>query len=158
MEKIKIIRRALEETDCFIWSDCDVLFFGPMTKHLLLELGDYDIACQYDSRGMYCAGFFICRSSNSTKNLFRDIYEIMEKDHDTHDDDQDILNKLIANSNGKFLSDRFWTVGLYLENNGYSMPWANQTIEIPKDILVFHANWTIGIENKIKLLEMALNR
>lgn len=154
MEKVKVILRALDENDYFIWSDCDVQFFGPIVDTLLSELGDFELACQNDSRGLYCAGFFICKSTPNTKKLFRNIFEIMLKESSL-DDDQEQLNKLIKNCKGKFLSNRFWTVGVSLEENSRSLVcWSDQDFEIPQNILVHHANWTVGIENKIKLLEM----
>lgn len=31
------------------------------------------------------------------------------------------------------------------------------TVDIPTGIRIFHANWTIGVENKAELLKLALN-
>lgn len=155
MEKIKIMLRAVNENEYFIWSDCDVIFFGPITDILLSELGDHELACQNESRGIYGSGFFICKSTVNTRKLFDNMLNIMVQSNDLNDDDEKCLNRLVQNCRSKFLSDLFWNVGLFFENNGYPIiTWSNQDFQIPQDIVVFHANWTVGVENKIRLLEL----
>lgn len=140
----------------FIYADCDVQFLAPFSTEMEQELEDYDIACQDDvfpfgNRRTYCAGLWICKSSNKTINLFETIIRLMDSRGPISPnwDDQGALNEVIDIVNHKSLSQRFYTIAQSkpkLWDNDYS-------ISIPKNILVHHANWTHGVENKIKLLD-----
>lgn len=144
-KKTELFLKACEENknEYFVFSDVDIQFFNEeLADTLIKEIEDYDLACQYDGRGLYCSGFFVCKSNKKTINMFNTINKKY-----IHDD-QKSLNKYINLCNAKFLSSRFYTVGQTINE-----PWTNQTFLIPKDILVHHANWTVGIDNKIKLLE-----
>jgi hypothetical protein len=48
----------------------------------------------------------------------------------------------------KFLSRKFFTIGHIVGL------WNGQEFNMPYPILVHHSNWTSGIENKIKLLDI----
>ena len=52
----------------------------------------------------------------------------------------------------KVLSTRFWTFG------SFGGQWKGQNFDIPENLLMHHANWTEGIDNKIKLLEIVKNK
>jgi len=158
IEKIKYVIEACKENynHIFIYSDCDVQFFKPFIKQLIAELDDFDIACQNDihivnNKTTYCAGFFICKSSDATIHLFESILDHlnnMNKEPELIYDDQHALNDHIDLVKHTILSNKFYTIAQSkqeLWNNDYD-------IEIPTDILVHHANWTEGIENKINLL------
>jgi hypothetical protein len=157
-EKVGVILNALDRDPCFIWDDCDVQFFGPIVDVLTAELGEYELACQNDSGGMLCAGFFICKSTENTKRMFHTIFEEMTADT-SEVDDQQRLNRHAHACRCTFLSQRFWTVGLQL--NGVGRPltrWQGQDVAVPKGILMHHANWTVGVDNKIKLLELVRDK
>ncbi len=131
-----------EMGDTFIYSDVDVQFFGDILFPLLSELGDYDIACQEDL-GQYCSGFFICKASERTLALFECMVDRYNKE------DQYTLNKYIWMVDAKYLSGQYYTVG-----HSIGTVWDGQPFDIPGDILVHHANWTVGVENKMKLLQI----
>jgi hypothetical protein len=151
--------RACEENfgDKFIYSDCDVQFFKPFFNTMIEELEDYDIACQddvhpYGDRNTYCAGLFICNANENTLNFFKSIYHSMIKAHeyDQSYNDQTALNGHLHHIKHKLLSSKFYTIAQTtkcLWNNEIDIQ------NIPSNLLVHHANWTHGIENKIQLLQ-----
>jgi hypothetical protein len=138
----------------FIYSDCDVQFLKPFVATLIDELGDYDIACQNDvypymNRNTYCAGFFICKASDTSLAFFEKIlYDMLARGESRHYNDQVALNENLSMLKHKILSNRFYTIA----QTTHSLWTENYNIKIPSDIIVHHANWTHGVSNKIKLL------
>lgn len=160
-EKVRYVIQACQENHgkIFIYSDCDVQFLGPFIDSATLELEDYDIACQddvypYENRNTYCAGFFICRSSDKTIKFFNTILNRLTKRKHVEGelyDDQNELNRNLHLVKHKPLSHKFYTIAQTtnaLWDNNYDIE------NIPSNILVHHANWTHGVENKIKLLNL----
>jgi hypothetical protein len=155
-KKIDIFIKACLENynKIFIFSDVDIYFIKDNLDFLTEELGDYDIALQNDAQIKYdalwyCTGFFIARGSDKLINLFN-----LMKDSDCIDD-QYALNKYIYNIPDlkyKLLSEKVYTIGKQFT------AWLNQDFDIPEYVSIFHANYTIGIENKIKLLEMVKDK
>jgi hypothetical protein len=139
-----LFHKACEENqgELFAFSDVDIQFFGNVKETMIKELGDYDIACQNDTAQYYCSGFFICRGNESTLNMFSE----MKKNYEA--EDQTTLNRHIHMVKSKFLSNKFFTIGHILGL------WTGQDFNIPYPILIHHSNWTAGIENKIKLLDI----
>jgi hypothetical protein len=138
----------------FIYSDCDVQFLNKFIDVAIDELSDYDIACQddvhpYYDRNTYCAGFFICNANDKTLNLFEKTLESMlaTADH-TNYNDQSALNENLSRVKHKTLSHKFYTIA----HTTRSLWQEDYTIGIPTNILVHHANWTHGVNNKVKLL------
>ena len=141
--KVELFHKACAENqgELFAFSDVDIQFFGNVKETMIEELGDYDIACQNDTGNYYCSGFFICRGNESTLNMFSE----MKKNYSL--EDQTTLNKHIHMVKSKFLSNKFFTIGQLIH------VWRGQDFEIPYSILMHHANWTEGIDNKIRLLD-----
>jgi hypothetical protein len=151
-KKLDQIIRACEEGDIFIHSDSDVIFLRNIEEKILEELGDFDIAFQDDGVVGLCMGFFICKPNTEITSLFKKVKEILPsfKGHD-----QNALNSIIQNYNIKYkkLSHLFFNYG-----QTRSRVWNGEDFEVAEDILVFHANWTIGTENKIKLINKIKNK
>ena len=125
----------------------------PEKKTLIQELGNLDMVCMEDdawsaSRKL-CAGLMICRCNKNMLKLFSHMKQYF------HTDDQISLNNHKNTCKHKtFPTEKFFTVGQVLGRQ-----WQGETnFSIPKKILVHHANWTIGLKNKIKLLEIVKNR
>lgn len=153
IRKSKIVLEACKKNmnGIFVFSDVDVQFFGNIKETLLQELGDFDIACQNDTGSTFCAGFFICKCNEKTLSLFENMLYNFEKD------DQFCLNKYIKllDVKAKFLSYKFLTIGNLIHqvwdpSIGY--------VPFPKDILMHHGNFTIGVNNKIELMKMVKNQ
>ena len=138
----------------FIYSDCDVQFLQPFIDLVKEEIQDYDLACQndihpYGDRPTYCAGFFICKASETSLAFFKKILsDMLAKREFPQYNDQSALNENLHMLKHKILSNRFYTIA-----QTTNLLWAeNYNIKIPSDIVVHHANWTHGVSNKMKLL------
>lgn len=149
-KKLEIFVQACEENlnKHFFYCDVDVQFFdSSLQDQLLIELGNHDIACQND---IFCynTGVFICLSSYKMLNLFRMIL----KNFTYTCDDQQQFNKYIHLCNCKLLSKRFFTTGYQCG------VWNYQDFNVPKDIILHHANWVVGIDNKIRVLDIVRDK
>ena len=143
--KIPFLVYAIQENlgNVFVFSDCDVQFFGPILNEISKEMEGFDLAFQNEN-GSCCTGFFACRGSQEVHDFFRKVYEEIP----LYGGDQKTVNELLPqypHLKIKKLSSRFWTH-------------AGKDYEAPKDILVHHANCTTGIENKIRLLDKIKNQ
>lgn len=149
--KLDVILRALDETAEFIFADCDIQFLKPFIHIVRDELKNFDLVCQED-RGSLCAGFFGCKSNDQTKLLFNTI----KKQFRSMVNDQVALNELSHLVKCKMLDkNQFFTVGNFFENSNGTYVWDNVTTIIPpKEAVLHHANYVIGVDNKMKLLEM----
>jgi hypothetical protein len=162
IKKVEYHIQACKENygQTFIYSDCDVQFFEPFINIAINELADYDIACQddvypYKDRKTYCAGFFICRANDKTINLFNKILSdmLIRGQYYISYNDQAALNENISMVNHKTLSHKFYTIA-----QTTNQLWEEDyNVKIPDDIVAHHANWTHGISNKIKLLDLVKN-
>jgi hypothetical protein len=152
MDKVDLILGAIErEREPFLYSDVDVRFYGRVVDDLMACLGADDMACQWDGQGGMCAGFMVIRPSERTAAFWRRVREVMVGDPSIHD--QDVMNALRAmrGEGDAFivaLPSRYWTAGLSGVIWESGMP-----VSPPADLLVHHANWTIGVANKLALLE-----
>lgn len=151
-KKIDIYLEAVNTDDLFfIWSDVDVEFYQPFIDECIKELDNYDIAFQGgvgpSGEIEYCAGFFICKINTETKHFFEHLKNVYKQ----YPCDQEAINHNIHLINAKILSDKFFNISKQYRE------WINQEIDVPPNIIMFHANYTIGVENKIKLLLKAKN-
>lgn len=166
-----------EDGELVLFSDVDIKFYGKIKADLTSCLGDRDICFMKDHNSDEvgrCGGFFIVRNSNKIRALFKGVMDTLSS-HDSSDGDvsfetseQSTINALINDSpeiSCGWLPERYYTHGLYTnginnfsEENQSGLWWHNKSWEektkifVPKDILVHHANWCGGIENKIDLL------
>jgi len=144
MKKVDVFIQACKENqgNVFVYSDVDIQFFKPLNDVLLEELGEFDIAIQNDYLGGMCSGFFVCRGNEKTLKMF----EEMKSNETQYLEDQHALNMNLKHVRYKALSTKFWTFG------SFGTQWKGQNFDIPQDLVMHHANWTEGIDNKIKLL------
>lgn len=145
--KTELFVRACEENigGCFFYCDVDVQFFKPFKNDLIDELEDFDIACQDDGNNKkngHCSGVFICRANEKTLDMFRYMKLKFKKD------DQSTLNKYIHVVKHKKLSHRFFNFG----HVGQGV-WKGQDFVVPDNILIHHANWVVGVDNKMKIMD-----
>ncbi len=155
IQKLEFILDYLTTLDnkIFIFSDCDVQFLNYCTHDILYELSDYDIKFQNDLKGSKCSGFFIAKNNINVKNLIYKSYELFKKNIRPGYGDQKAINDIIKKypniaKIGLLNSDKYFTVG-----NINGKQWNGEEFYPPINIMVHHANWTVGIDNKIKLLE-----
>lgn len=142
---------TLSEDEYLVHSDVDVVFYKPFKDSLtsLLQKEDVDILFQNDGCAL-CMGFFTCKKTDELVSLMKYIYDNLT----SFENDQVALNSLIGRTKIKFgvLPDTYYSFG---SCNGHKR-WTPETPEdffVPKDIIIHHANWTTGVENKLKLIE-----
>jgi hypothetical protein len=144
---------SLENNDIFIFLDGDIAVFGDIVSTMIDELDDRNILFQRDN-DKYCTGMFVCKVCPLIKDFFKLIKVKLVKNKRYYmkkECEQTTINDFLPVSKLKygFLSDKFTTYG----NIGGN--WSQQTppFDLDKSVLAFHANWTIGLENKTALLE-----
>lgn len=132
-----------------LFSDVDVQFFGPVADDLQRCLGGWDVAFQDDGPAGHCTGFYVFRSSYLVRELFRQVMRDMSTGAHRHD--QDRTNALLAPIGLRYtkLPARYWSYGQ--QRRGLWAP--GKPLGLPENLLVHHANWVMGINNKVKLLE-----
>jgi hypothetical protein len=182
---IKAIEDHLESGcfDYFIYSDCDIVFL-PGAKNLASYINNnfnfpgsiYFMQDNYFNRPFFCAGFFVCPATPASLDYFLQVGKLLAFDikfntHTFHDD-QDIINRLPNYQHCHRLLDRQLFCNLSnIEFRDHVKEELKQTKEgilfnkLPSSYLsrfdpgamVFHANFTKGIENKLKLMGWALS-
>ena len=151
-EKLEVIIQAIQENwnKWFIFSDCDIQFFGKFVDIVEKELESVDIVAQEDI-GTLCAGFFGCKGNDVMLDVFKKVLVTFKQ----LGNDQVALNYYRNEYKYKYLnSNQFYTIGH--ENKQLDSPiWDNISIPlISKSILVHHANFVVGVKNKLKLMEI----
>jgi hypothetical protein len=144
-----------------IYTDVDVAWIRNPLPLLKQALEYYEMAIQTEAvesfPPQYCCGFMSFRNSEFVIGVLKQLVDLHLRAHEPTDD-QDIFNRLVASSND--LLYRIHGLSELLFANGLN---ANKTSD-NHDILIanvrpmiFHANWTIGVENKRLLLQRGGN-
>jgi hypothetical protein len=153
LEKINLVIDNIDLTDSepLVYADCDIQFFGDLD----FEMGNDDIIFQNDFfPNNHCAGFFIAKQNQKVLDFFKTVKDRFIKSMDGKIHDQIIINYLFLEGYDKIKksmlpSDKYWTVAFSTKGE----PWNGQEIKIPDGLIVHHANFTVGIKNKLSLLE-----
>lgn len=143
-QKVDVYLQAVEDTQSqyFIWSDVDIEFYDSFIDKCIQELGENDIAFQEGVGDEYCAGFFIAKINDNTKKFFR----ILKEQYSNYSCDQQAINANIKLINAKFLSQQFFNISFQ------HRLWNGQEIHLNEPIIMFHANYTVGLQHKVMLL------
>lgn len=135
----EIVRR---ESEPFVLSDVDIQFFGPIKDemHRALEDGK-DVVFQKESdiHGVN-TGFMLIRPGQKTKDFWGLVVARLIAESNERINDQHITNRLL----GRGMID-YGVFGPRI--------WAYSQGEPPKDMLVHHANCTVGLEAKVRQLK-----
>jgi hypothetical protein len=152
VEFINNIFDELKNDDIFIFTDPDVIFIKPYKELFLKEMGNSDIIFQSDT-GTACMGVFCCKVSEKTKLFFKDLYDNL----DSFKHDQEAANALLRYKNYnliiKLFSYKIFNYGF----NGIRYE-GEDVINVPNDIVLLHANFTVGVEKKVKLLKLTIDK
>ncbi len=156
--KIDVVIRGIRENwnKIFIHSDVDIQFFKPTKEIIVALMHDKDMAIQLNNpkNGEMCAGFFACRGNQKNLDLWLEIRrrltdkKYLEKNPKTHD--QAELNRLVRNENVYHLKWDYLPIEFYCPRGGWN---PGRALDIPNNLIMHHANWTIGIKNKLSQLE-----
>ena len=136
--------------ESFIFSDVDVRFYADPTADLLRCLGDCALAFQDDGPAGACTGFMVIRPTESVLGFWCLVAERMDEGNEL---DQDATNRCLESDRAPWirLPERYWTFGRNGQHWEPGVP-----ASPPLGMLVHHANWTKGVENKDKLLTETL--
>lgn len=143
-----------------IYLDSDIVIMGDFVSAMISNVNDYDICFQRD-RDSYCAGMFICKNNQKTISFFEGILDQCKNLKDQYlltAADQTIINDTLRNGDCNlsvaFLDDRFTTYG---NINIEKQFWDGDEFNLSPDVIAFHANFTIGLVNKINLMKYVKN-
>ena len=148
--KAELILQAIEDNwgEVFVYVDCDVQFFQPTKDYIIESMGNADLICQNDMHS-YCAGFVAVRANEKTQELYKKVIADTPK----CGDDQRALNGVLRRERRivkvKKFDNRIFTIAM-----AERAIWHGKEVTVPNNLLAHHANWTVGIENKLKLMEM----
>lgn len=149
VDKVKVMQEMTQGDGYFVFLDADVKIRHPLALEAMLsELGDNDIAFQKDDNAA-CTGVFIGRCNDRTRNLF----DLTQTVIDRHGCDQNAINECLSSLGIKwcFLSNKFWNYSHYILK-----VWdGKSSLPIPKEAMLVHANWCMGIDRKRAILEKA---
>lgn len=154
LDKVNMIIGAIKENwgGVFVYADTDIQFFRPFNAYIRSLLENYDMVIARDNpKGVCCAGFFACKGNAKMLNLWAQIKRFMLNNKDA--DDQSPLNSFLRNKRlnikWNYLPTAFYG-GATITGNTRWLPTMN--IPVPENIILHHANGTIGLENKISQL------
>jgi len=180
IRKVDLIIRAIQENSCkvFIHSDVDIQFFKPVKPIIEKLTRGKDLVIQKESpSGTVCPGFFAAVGNEKNLKLWQDIKRELKGQTEKHD--QEILNnkllesapgfmqkvvRIISPSNRSILPNIYGLKWDYLPDTFHSSGirtgknWnPGMELIIPNDIVLSHANWVVGLENKIAKLKYVRN-
>ncbi|MDD5262350.1 MAG: putative nucleotide-diphospho-sugar transferase [Methylacidiphilales bacterium] len=135
--------------ECFVYSDVDVRFYGPTLPAVWRALDGCDIVCHLDDPGgNLCTGFMAMRANAVTHLLWTRVLAALPKMRR----DQIEFNRLLrvmTELRWGYLPEGFFGTGTFKARH-----WEPGThFHVPENPLVFHANWTVGVERKMALLQ-----
>ena len=156
LAKLEAITKILNNTDnsLFIFSDTDVQFFKPFHSIINNLLLTNDIVFQNDYDSLQCTGFFACRQTPLIKDLFNKALWLLKKRKNNISDDQVAMHealKRFPQIKHAMLPREFFTYGSFRKKEIWSG--IQQEFDIPENIIMHHANWTVGIQNKLDMLQ-----
>jgi len=156
-----IIECCKEEKEIFVHSDCDIQFFRSFKDEILKGMEDkgLDLLAQRDIPGPVCCGFMAIRPSQKMADLFGAVKTVM-REHNIND--QHSLNHLLnsgADVKLGVLDERYYSVWRSLNpeaSNNLNSVWHGMEPlnNIPKDIVMHHANFIVGVDLKVKCMDV----
>jgi hypothetical protein len=150
----------MEGDEYLLYSDVDVIFLKPIKDLLVEEMGDSDIVFS-DDDGKICTGFIFMRNNDKVRIFFENI----KKNYSLGGGDQMNTRSFARNHKVdikyKLLSLKFFNIVMvsYLikdrRTNKFLSKLFVKSVELfPDPIVMFHANYLLGIDEKEKWLEM----
>jgi len=147
-DKVELLLDAINDNwgNWFLFADCDIQFLNTFYNDLISYQADnLDIVVQSDL-GTLCAGFFMGNANNNLKAIMEKIHKNIKNFHN----DQIALNLYKDMVSYKYFDkNKYFTIA---NVNGGGVWSGQKDLNIPKDILVHHANFTIGVSDKINLM------
>lgn len=134
--------KKMEHEDIIFQIDSDVIINSPI-EWFEEQMKDNDMMFQNDG-GTPCLGFFMVRVNDKTLKVMQEVYDNQTE----YENFQETFNRLTFDIKyDMFDTKDVWNYGVL--NKGI---WSGEDFTFPEGIKAFHANFTIGLENKKKLL------
>lgn len=152
-KKYVLINNLLNENyDVVVYCDADVVFLNDPSKYILKVSENFEFGAQSESLPewptSYCAGFMFF--TQKSKKLVKKLINIKSPHSD-----QFIFNKLIS-KDSKYFKKIFTLPESLFQNGLHYKGYTEDKIDFLLNKLkpfVFHANYVLGLENKLKLLK-----
>jgi hypothetical protein len=174
--KVDFILEAVRDNwnQPFVFSDPDVQLLGPTRTRLSHLIRCRDLVFQKDSPrpDALCTGFFVCRGNSKTLKFWTAVRDQMDGAEDR--DDQDCARAELVDSLIGRVPDRSRLIAACLSQhrvNPFAIRWGylpvlffgggtltglrwrpGDTLPVPDPVLMHHANWTVGLANKVAQL------
>lgn len=162
------------EKDWFVFSDCDIMFFRDFEDDMSRRIQNVDFVAQSDCGGI-CTGFMAIKKNSVNESFFKMVLDYMDENLYRSESgegfhDQQALNEVIGViRRGEPYKPQIqrpnFSLVKYFDGYGnldHVMPgvqW-NEQIDIPLKFVpyMWHANFTVGMDNKIKMLKQVQNK
>jgi hypothetical protein len=157
-DKLKVIIQAISDNmgERIIYCDPDIQFFNGFKEDILKYntlQPEVDIFCQCDTprcpeNVILCTGFMVLTCTQKLKTVFENALTHIDK----FEHDQYAFNYFAKKAlNWRILpEEKYYTIAY---NTGNVVWNGEEYNNIPDGIIMHHANWTVGVNNKLKLLE-----
>lgn len=149
--KLDLLLEAVKENKdkYFMYCDCDVQFIHNFYQDIIsYQNENIDIYAQPDEHTI-CAGFFMAKSNIIFEKFIKKVQKKL-KEINYQYNDQVIMNQLKSFIRFKLLpKEKYFSIGNY---NGGKVWKIGDEIKKTEEILVHHANYTIGTETKKALM------
>ncbi len=155
IHKVRLWIRATEENphEPWIYSDPDICFYRPFARELRRYAERYDLAGQSDKSQYFeiCTGLFVAKSSGRLLEFFRAIEHLMSTT-DIHNDQLAFIrvSREFPDLSLGLLPRAYWSLHWSTRGNVWE---PGMTIKVPFFIRAHHANYTLGVGNKMRLLQ-----
>lgn len=151
-DKINFLSETLDtlpENEFVLFSDVDIIFLNDISDYIN-QYKNYDMVFQNGYGGLN-TGFFLIKNISKVRELLKKVVEVCHQYHD----DQLALNAVIKFFNIKhtMFDDKILSPAAIIGPK----VWTGEELEINEEVLVFHACWCAGVDNKIKLLDYVRN-
>lgn len=148
-----------------LYVDADVCLMPSLVewcRWYVEHLEDDEVAFS-DDRIQWCAGIMLFRTTKRVQAFWQTIADL-SRAWDLPD--QDAMHQLrmqVAERKGVFpIRARVLPADVFCNwatvNEQIPQPWDGERFELPPTCLAWHANWTIGISNKMRMLERVVMR
>lgn len=139
----------MQDEELIMYSDFDILWMEK-PSFFANQIGDNDMIIQWDAGSGPCLGFYILKINENTRKMMEEIAAHTTDSRNSQLALVDILPSLKLKF-AYFPTSEVWNYGC-IEGK----VWNGESFEFPDKLKAFHANFTIGAENKKTLLKMAI--
>ena len=157
LKVLHILELLYTEKEPFIFADVDIYFFRDFAKDLEGRLGDNDFIAQFEKYqfgfNTVCSGFMYMQPNEKMKKAYKWILYNLHR----FKGDQVTLNRYLLTHRLKYksLPKEYYSINY---DNGNKV-WNGEDIKVSvENPFLIHLHWTLGMDNRIKLLEMVKNK